>query len=185
MSWAAAGFKSRAEALANPLQIMVTAILYSDYVGRIAIGKILGGTARVGDNVFVIRHTDQKRVRAKMTKIFEFTGLGTRESIGPVSAAPYGSASILPISWAYIAMLGPKGVRRVSEIAILNANYIKSRLEAHFPVLYTRDNGRVAHELIFDLRPLKQASGIDETDVAKRLMDFGFHAPTEIGRAHV
>jgi glycine dehydrogenase len=75
-------------------------------------------------------------------------------------------------------MLGGRGMTNATRYAILNANYIKSRLEKHYPVLYTRQNGRVAHEMIFDLRPLKQASGIDETDVAKRLMDYGFHAPT-------
>src|ERR1043166_8035884 len=95
-----------------------------------------------------------------------------------VSAAPWGSASILLISYGYIRMLGGKGLTEATSCAILNANYIKSRLESHFPVLYTNPRHRVAHELIFDLRPLKQQSGIDETDVAKRLMDYGFHAPT-------
>ena len=82
------------------------------------------------------------------------------------------------ISYAYMKMLGRDGMTDSTRYAILNANYLKSRLEPYFPVLYTRENGRVAHEMIFDLRPLKQASGIDETDVAKRLMDYGFHAPT-------
>jgi glycine cleavage system P protein (glycine dehydrogenase) len=95
-----------------------------------------------------------------------------------VAAAPWGSASILLISYAYMKMLGRDGMTDATRYAILNANYLKSRLEPYFPVLYTRANGRVAHEMIFDLRPLKQASGIDETDVAKRLMDYGFHAPT-------
>jgi glycine dehydrogenase len=95
-----------------------------------------------------------------------------------VSAAPWGSASILLISYAYMKMLGRDGMTDSTRYAILNANYLKSRLEPYFPVLYTRRNGRVAHEMIFDLRPLKQASGIDELDVAKRLMDYGFHAPT-------
>jgi glycine dehydrogenase len=95
-----------------------------------------------------------------------------------VSAAPWGSASILLISYAYMRMLGRDGMTDSTRYAILNANYLKSRLEPYFPVLYTRKNGRVAHEMIFDLRPLKQASGIDELDVAKRLMDYGFHAPT-------
>jgi glycine dehydrogenase len=100
--------------------------------------------------------------------------------IPAVSAAPWSSASILLISYAYMKMLGGDGMTEATRYAILNANYIKSRLEPYFPVLYTRRNGRVAHEMIFDLRPLKQASGgaIDETDVAKRLMDYGFHAPT-------
>ncbi len=103
---------------------------------------------------------------------------GGAMAIPPVAAAPFGSASILLISYAYIRMLGPDGLTEATRHAILNANYVKARLEPHYPVLYTRANGRVAHELIFDLRPFKQASGIDETDVAKRLMDYGFHAPT-------
>jgi glycine cleavage system P protein (glycine dehydrogenase) len=103
---------------------------------------------------------------------------GGERAIHALSAAPWSSASILLISYAYIKMLGRTGMTDATRVAILNANYVKSRLEAHYPVLYTRPNGRVAHEMIFDLRPLKQASGIDETDVAKRLMDYGFHAPT-------
>lgn len=95
-----------------------------------------------------------------------------------VSAAPYGSASILPISWMYIALLGNDGLRQCSEGAILNANYIASRLSGHYNVLYTGRNGRVAHECILDLRPLKESSGISELDIAKRLNDYGFHAPT-------
>ncbi len=95
-----------------------------------------------------------------------------------VSAAPWGSASILPISWMYAALMGPDGLTRATQVAILNANYVALRLREHFPVLYTGRNGRVAHECIIDLRPLKEASGIAEEDVAKRLMDFGFHAPT-------
>jgi glycine dehydrogenase len=103
---------------------------------------------------------------------------GGDRAIHAVSAAPWGSASILLISYAYMKMLGADGMTDATRYAILNANYIKSRLEPHYPVLYTRPNGRVAHEMIFDLRPLKQASGIEEGDVAKRLMDYGFHAPT-------
>jgi glycine dehydrogenase len=115
---------------------------------------------------------------------------GGARAIHAVSAAPWGSASILLISHAYMRMLGRDGMTEASRFAILNANYIKSRLQPHFPVLYARENGRVAHEMIFDLRPLKQATGaktsgtgqrsagIDELDIAKRLMDYGFHAPT-------
>ncbi|HEY6893883.1 MAG TPA: aminotransferase class V-fold PLP-dependent enzyme, partial [Rhodanobacteraceae bacterium] len=103
---------------------------------------------------------------------------GGSEAIHALSAAPWGSASILLISYAYMKLLGGDGMTDATRYAILNANYIKSRLEAHYPVLYTRRNGRVAHEMIFDLRPLKQASGVEEGDVAKRLMDYGFHAPT-------
>jgi len=97
---------------------------------------------------------------------------------GAVSAAPWGSASILPISWTYIALMGATGLRQATEVAILNANYLAKRLGEAYPVLYSGTNGRVAHECIIDIRPLKAASGISEEDVAKRLMDFGFHAPT-------
>ncbi|HET9987040.1 MAG TPA: aminomethyl-transferring glycine dehydrogenase [Kofleriaceae bacterium] len=100
------------------------------------------------------------------------------QPVGPVSAAPWGSASILPISFAYIAMMGEPGLRRATEVAILNANYIAKRLGAHYPVLYTGLNGRVAHELIVDCRQFKKTSGIEAEDIAKRLMDYGFHAPT-------
>jgi glycine dehydrogenase len=102
---------------------------------------------------------------------------GGERAIPAVSAAPWGSSSILLISYAYIRMLGAEGVTDATRYAILNANYLKARLEPHYPVLYARANGRVAHELIFDLRGFKSA-GIEEMDVAKRLMDFGFHAPT-------
>jgi glycine dehydrogenase len=103
--------------------------------------------------------------------------VGGEHAIPAVSAAPWGSASILLISYAYIRMLGASGVTDATRYAILNANYIKARLEQHYPVLYSRRNGRVAHELIFDLRGFK-AAGVEEMDVAKRLMDYGFHAPT-------
>ncbi len=103
---------------------------------------------------------------------------GGAQGIPAIAAAPWGSASILLISHGYIRMLGGAGLSEATRMAILNANYIKARLESHFPVHYVGDQGRVAHELIFDLRPLKEKSGIDETDVAKRLMDYGFHAPT-------
>ncbi|WP_226503058.1 aminomethyl-transferring glycine dehydrogenase [Pseudomonas sp. MWU16-30317] len=97
---------------------------------------------------------------------------------GAVCAAPFGSASILPITWMYIRMMGGAGLQRASQLAILNANYIARRLETHYPVLYSGSNGLVAHECILDLRPLKDSSGISVDDVAKRLIDFGFHAPT-------
>ncbi len=103
-------------------------------------------------------------------------GVGGSQAIGPVSSAPWGSASVLPISYAYIAMMGTAGLEMATKMAILNANYIAHRLDAHFPVLYKGKNGRVAHECIVDLRPLKDVVPVD--DVAKRLMDFGFHAPT-------
>lgn len=97
---------------------------------------------------------------------------------GAVSAAPFGSASILPITWMYITMMGGNGLKRASQMAILNANYIARRLEEHYPVLYSGEGGLVAHECILDIRPLKDCSGISVDDVAKRLIDFGFHAPT-------
>ncbi|MFW6345078.1 MAG: aminomethyl-transferring glycine dehydrogenase, partial [Halomonas sp.] len=103
---------------------------------------------------------------------------GVSEACGAVSAAAFGSASILPISWAYIKMMGARGLREATELAILNANYIARRLGEHYPVLYKGENGTVAHECIIDIRPLKAASGISEEDIAKRLMDYGFHAPT-------
>jgi glycine dehydrogenase len=95
-----------------------------------------------------------------------------------ISAAPFGSASICLISYAYIKMLGSKGLKEATQYAILNANYIKTKLESHYQILYTGDNGRVAHELIIDLRPFKHTLGIEAEDMAKRLMDYGIHAPT-------
>ncbi|MCU1503325.1 MAG: gcvP [Ilumatobacteraceae bacterium] len=103
---------------------------------------------------------------------------GLDQPVGPVSAAPYGSAGILPISWVYIALMGASGLRDATTAAVLSANYIATRLDPHFPVLYTGTNGRVAHECIIDLRPLTKATGVTVDDVAKRLMDYGFHAPT-------
>ncbi len=100
------------------------------------------------------------------------------KGIGAVAAAPWGSASILPITWTYITLMGRDGLRHATVMAILNANYIARRLDAHYPVLYRGENGMVAHECILDLRPLKDSTGISVDDVAKRLMDFGFHAPT-------
>ncbi|QWT23710.1 aminomethyl-transferring glycine dehydrogenase [Subtercola sp. PAMC28395] len=97
---------------------------------------------------------------------------------GAVSAAPYGSSSILPISWAYVRMMGSDGLKKATEAAVLAANYVAARLRGHFPVLYAGENGLVAHECILDLRPLREATGITVDDVAKRLIDYGFHAPT-------
>jgi glycine dehydrogenase len=104
--------------------------------------------------------------------------LDGRDMLGAVSAAPWGSASILPISWVYIRMMGGSGLTDATKVAILNANYIARRLEPHFPVLYKGKNGLVAHECIVDPRVVKQASGVEVEDIAKRLMDYGFHAPT-------
>jgi glycine dehydrogenase len=103
---------------------------------------------------------------------------GAGDSIGAVSAAPWGSASILPISWAYIAMMGAAGLTRATGMAILAANYVAARLAPHFPIVYTGKNGRVAHECIIDLRAIKDGCGVSVDDVAKRLVDFGIHAPT-------
>jgi len=103
---------------------------------------------------------------------------GPEGTIGAIASAPWGSSSILPISWAYIAMMGGPGLRRATQVAILNANYIARRLTPHYPVLYTGKNGMVAHECIIDLRPIKESCGVTVDDVAKRLVDYGFHAPT-------
>ena len=97
---------------------------------------------------------------------------------GPVSSAPYGSAGILPISWAYVRLMGGEGLTRATQVAVLSANYVAHRLQPHFPVLYTGRGGRVAHECIVDLRPLTKETGVTVDDVAKRLVDYGFHAPT-------
>jgi glycine dehydrogenase len=103
---------------------------------------------------------------------------GPETGIGPISGAPFGSAGILPIPYAYIRLMGPDGLKRATLVAILSANYIARRLDPHFPVLYTGEHGRVAHECIVDIRPITKATGIDAEDIAKRLADYGFHAPT-------
>ena len=95
-----------------------------------------------------------------------------------MSAAPFGSAGILAISWVYIALMGADGLRHATAVAVTNANYVAARLRPHFPVLYTGRGGFVAHECILDLRPLTRSTGVTVDDVAKRLMDYGFHAPT-------
>ncbi|MFI6287942.1 aminomethyl-transferring glycine dehydrogenase [Streptomyces sp. NPDC051018] len=103
---------------------------------------------------------------------------GPETGVGPVSAAPWGSAGILPISWAYVRLMGGEGLKRATQVAVLAANYISKRLEPHYPVLYTGPGGLVAHECIVDLRPLSKATGVSVDDIAKRLIDYGFHAPT-------
>ena len=103
---------------------------------------------------------------------------GDGATVGTVAAAPYGSPSILPISWAYIAMMGPEGLKKATSVAILSANYVAKRLEGHFDVVYRGRNDRVAHECIIDVRPIKERTGIGVEDIAKRLVDYGFHAPT-------
>ncbi|MFH8370065.1 aminomethyl-transferring glycine dehydrogenase [Streptomyces sp. NPDC018031] len=103
---------------------------------------------------------------------------GPETGVGPISAAPWGSAGILPISWAYVRLMGGEGLKQATQVAVLSANYIAKRLEPHYPVLYTGPGGLVAHECIIDLRPLTKATGVTVDDVAKRLIDYGFHAPT-------
>ncbi|OAH15534.1 aminomethyl-transferring glycine dehydrogenase [Streptomyces jeddahensis] len=103
---------------------------------------------------------------------------GPATGVGPISAAPWGSAGILPISWAYVRLMGDEGLKRATQVAVLSANYIAKRLEPHYPVLYTGPGGLVAHECIIDLRPLTKTTGVTVDDVAKRLIDYGFHAPT-------
>jgi glycine dehydrogenase len=105
-------------------------------------------------------------------------GTAAEPRIGPVAAAPHGSPGILPIPYAYLAMMGPEGLRRASQVAILNANYVARRLDPYYPVLYRGRSGLVAHECILDLRGLRDGAGVEAEDVAKRLMDYGFHAPT-------
>ena len=105
-------------------------------------------------------------------------GIDSDSAVGPVSAAPYGSAGILAISWAYIALMGSEGLTQATKVAILNANYIATRLAPHYPILYSGHNGLIAHECILDARPLKEKSGVSAEDIAKRLIDYGFHAPT-------
>lgn len=104
--------------------------------------------------------------------------VGGDKAIAPISGAPWGSASILPISWAYIKMMGARGLTHATKITLLNANYILSRLKPHYPILYTNDNGRCAHEFILDVRKFKESCGVEAIDIAKRLQDYGFHAPT-------
>jgi glycine dehydrogenase len=103
---------------------------------------------------------------------------GPINGMGSVSAAPWGSSSILPISWMYIKMMGAEGLKKASQVSILNANYIAKKLSSDFKVLYTGKNGNVAHECIIDIRPIKAKSGISEEDLAKRLIDYGYHSPT-------
>ena len=103
---------------------------------------------------------------------------GGKKAIGPVSAAPWGSASVLPISWVYIKLMGEAGLKKATQVAILNANYMAKRLSEHYGIVYSGKNGRVAHEFILDLRPFEKSAHITPDDVCKRLMDFGFHAPT-------
>jgi glycine dehydrogenase len=120
-------------------------------------------------------------VNSKLTEFLpshSVISTGGNNGIHAVSASPWGSANVLIISYEYIKMMGPQGLKHATEAAILNANYIKARLEPYYKVLYTGKRGRVAHELMFDLREFKSSVSVDEEDIAKRLMDYGFHAPT-------
>ncbi len=117
-------------------------------------------------------------VRSHLAEFLPGHPLHPDSGVGPVSAAPHGSAGILPIPWAYLRMMGPEGLVRATGVAVLSANYVAARLRAHFPVLYSGNKGLVAHECILDLRPITKASGVTVDDVAKRLIDYGFHAPT-------
>ena len=117
-------------------------------------------------------------VRAHLAGYLPGHPLHPETHVGPVSAAPYGSAGILPIPWAYLRMMGADGLARATGAAVLAANYVAARLRAHYPVLYSGNKGLVAHECILDLRPISKATGVSVDDVAKRLIDYGFHAPT-------
>ena len=103
---------------------------------------------------------------------------GPQTGVGPISGAPWGSAGILPIPWAYVRLMGPDGLTEATQVALLNANYVARRLSGHYPVLYTGRGGLVAHECIVDVRPITKATGVTVEDIAKRLIDYGFHAPT-------
>jgi glycine dehydrogenase len=117
-------------------------------------------------------------VRAHLAPFLPGSDHTVQRKVGPVSAAPFGSAGILPISYMYILMMGKEGLRKATELAILNANYIAKRLAPHYPILYSGHEGLVAHECIIDIRPIKESCGIMNEDIAKRLIDYGFHAPT-------
>jgi glycine dehydrogenase len=117
-------------------------------------------------------------VRAHLASFLPASPLRSDAPVGPVSAAPYGSAGILPISWAYLRMMGPDGLAQATGVAVLAANYVATRLREHYPVLYSGNKSLVAHECILDLRPITKATGVTVDDVAKRLIDYGFHAPT-------
>ena len=168
----------------NGGQVYIDGANMNAMVGLCAPGKFGGDVSHLNlHKTFCIPHggggpgVGPIGVKSHLTPFLPGHGTIERKE-GAVCAAPFGSASILPITWMYITMMGGEGLKRASQLAILNANYISRRLEEHYPVLYTGTNGLVAHECILDLRPLKDSSGISVDDVAKRLIDFGFHAPT-------
>ena len=166
-------------------QVYIDGANLNAMVGLVSLAEIGGDVSHLNlHKTFCIPHggggpgVGPIGVKAHLAPYLPGHALGGLAGIGPVAAAPYGSASLLPISWAYIRLMGRDGLRRATEVAILNANYVAKRLAPYFPVLYTGANGRVAHECILDLRGIKERSGITVDDVAKRLIDFGFHAPT-------
>ncbi len=168
----------------NGGQVYIDGANMNAMVGLCAPGKFGGDVSHLNlHKTFCIPHggggpgVGPIGVKSHLTPFLPGHGTMERKE-GAVCAAPFGSASILPITWMYIRMMGGEGLKRASQLAILNANYIARRLEEHYPVLYSGSNGLVAHECILDLRPLKDSSGISVDDVAKRLIDFGFHAPT-------
>jgi len=168
----------------NGGQVYIDGANMNAMVGLCAPGKFGGDVSHLNlHKTFCIPHggggpgVGPIGVKSHLTPFLPGHGHMERKE-GAVSAAPFGSASILPITWMYIRMMGGAGLKRASQLAILNANYISRRLEEHYPVLYTGSSGLVAHECILDLRPIKDSSGISVDDVAKRLIDFGFHAPT-------
>ncbi|SFD15000.1 glycine dehydrogenase [Pseudomonas citronellolis] len=169
----------------NGGQVYIDGANMNAMVGLCAPGKFGGDVSHLNlHKTFCIPHggggpgVGPIGVKAHLAPFLPGHGEQLERKQGAVSAAPFGSASILPITWMYIRMMGGAGLKRASQAAILGANYIARRLEEHYPVLYTGENGLVAHECILDLRPLKETSGINVDDVAKRLIDFGFHAPT-------
>ncbi|WP_160286788.1 aminomethyl-transferring glycine dehydrogenase [Pseudomonas knackmussii] len=169
----------------NGGQVYIDGANMNAMVGLCAPGKFGGDVSHLNlHKTFCIPHggggpgVGPIGVKAHLAPFLPGHGEQLERKVGAVSAAPFGSASILPITWMYIRMMGGAGLRRASQIAILNANYVARRLEEHYPILYTGENGLVAHECILDLRPLKETSGISVDDVAKRLIDYGFHAPT-------
>src|SRR5476649_1059386 len=168
----------------NGGQVYIDGANMNAMVGLCAPGKFGGDVSHLNlHKTFCIPHggggpgVGPIGVKSHLTPFLPGHGHMERKE-GAVSAAPFGSASILPITWMYIRMMGGAGLKRASQLAILNANYISRRLEELYPVLYTGSSGLVAHECILDLRPIKDSSGISVDDVAKRLIDFGFHAPT-------
>ena len=168
----------------NGGQVYIDGANMNAMVGLCAPGKFGGDVSHLNlHKTFCIPHggggpgVGPIGVKAHLAPFMPGHGQMPRKE-GAVSAAPFGSASILPITWMYIRMMGGEGLTRASQMAILNANCIARRLEEHYPVLYSGSNGLVAHECILDLRPLKETSGVSVDDVAKRLIDFGFHAPT-------